>query len=140
MSRPVTISSIARALPDEPREPLRAAGAGQHAERDLGQADLAGVLRARCADVGGQRDLEPAADGVAVQRGDHELRRLFEPVQRLVGVQAEVVLEVGVGVLEHPDVAPAQKNFSPAPVSTMTWTAGSMRASRIAASSSRIIS
>ena len=36
--------------------------------------------------------------------------------------------------------APAQKNFSPAPVSTMTCTASSMRAARIAASSSRIIS
>ena len=28
-------------------------------------------------------------------------------------------------------LAPAQKNFSPAPVITMTWTAASMRASRI---------
>ena len=37
-------------------------------------------------------------------------------------------------------LAPAQKNFSPAPVITMTWTAASMRAARTAASSSCIIS
>ena len=80
-------------LADEARQPLRAAGAGQHAERDLGQADLAAVLP-RDAEVGGHRDLEAAADGVAVQRRDDELRRLLEPVQRLVRVQAEVVLEV----------------------------------------------
>ena len=84
-------------LADEAREPLRAARAGQHAERDLGQADLAGVLL-RDAQVGRHRDFEAAADGVAVERGDHELRRLLEAVQRLVRVQAEVVLELGIGV------------------------------------------
>ena len=89
-------------LADEAREPLRAARAGQHAERDLGQADLAAVLP-RDAEVRGHRHLEAAADGVAVQRGDHELRRLLEAVERLVGVQAEVVLELGIGVLEHAD-------------------------------------
>jgi hypothetical protein len=36
--------------------------------------------------------------------------------------------------------APAQKNFSPSPVSTSTCTASSMRARKIASSSSRIIS
>ena len=102
-------------LADQPREPLRAAGARQHAERHFGHADLAAALP-RDADVGRHRHLEPAADGVAVERGDHELRRLLEPVQRLVGVQAEVVLEGGSASLSMPMLAPAQKNFSPAPV------------------------
>ena len=55
---------MARDFADEPREPLRSAGAGQHAERDLGQPDLAGVL-ARDADVGRHRDLQAAADACA---------------------------------------------------------------------------
>ena len=76
---------------------------GQHAEGDLGQADLAGVL-ARDADVGGHRDLQPAADRVAVQGRDHELGRVLEAQQRLVGVQAEEVLEAGRDGVEHADV------------------------------------
>jgi hypothetical protein len=36
--------------------------------------------------------------------------------------------------------APAQKNFSPAPRSTSTWTLSSMRARRIASSSWRCMS
>ncbi len=43
----------------------------------------------------------PPPDRVAVERRDHELRRLLEPRQRLVRVQAEVVLELGIRVLEH---------------------------------------
>ena len=76
---------------------------GQHAERDLGQADLAGVL-ARDAQVAGHRDLEAAADGVAVQRGDDELGRVLEADERLVGVQAEEVLEARRDGVEHADV------------------------------------
>ena len=37
-------------------------------------------------------------------------------------------------------LAPAQKNFSPAPVIRIACTASSMRAARIAVSSSRIMS
>ena len=44
--RPLQISSLARAGPIEPGQPLRAAGAGKHAEQDLGLAD-ARVLRRR---------------------------------------------------------------------------------------------
>ena len=39
-----------------------------------------------------------------------------------------------------PILAPAEKNFSPFPVSTITWTSSSKRAFRIASSSWRIIS
>ena len=74
---PVTISSIALRLADEAREPLGAAGAGEHAEGDLGEADLARALLGD-AHVGGHGDLEAAADSVAVERRDHELRRVLE--------------------------------------------------------------
>ena len=90
-------------LADEAREALRSAGAGQHAERDFGKADLAGVF-ARDAHVGGHRDLQAAADAVAVERGDHELRRLLQPRERFVGVQAEHVLELRRHRVEHADV------------------------------------
>ena len=63
---PSIISSIDFDLADEAGEALRAAGAGEHAEGDLGEADLAGALQGD-ADVGGHGDLEPAADGVAVR-------------------------------------------------------------------------
>jgi hypothetical protein len=55
------------------------------AERDLGQAELACAALGN-AQIGGQRHLEPAADRVAVDGCDHQLGRLLEPAQRLVGV------------------------------------------------------
>ena len=76
---------------------------GKDAEGDLGKADFAGALQ-RDADVGRHRDLQTAADGVAVQRGDDELRRLLEAVERLVRVEAEVVLELRRDLGEHLDV------------------------------------
>jgi hypothetical protein len=49
-------------------------------------------------------------------------------------------LNRGVTVCSIWMLAPAQKNFSPAPRSTITWTESSMRASSTAASSWRIMS
>jgi hypothetical protein len=97
---------------DQPRQPLRAAGARQHAERDLRQPDLAGAAP-RDAQVRRHRDLQAAAHRVAVQRRDHQLRRVLQPQQRLVGVQAEVVLPGRVRLGSMLMLAPAQKNFSP---------------------------
>ena len=90
-------------LAEQPRKPLRAAGAGQHTEHHFGQPDPAGVFPGN-SDVGGERHLESTADRVPVQRRDDELRRVLEPEQRLVRVQAEVVLELGIRLLEHSDV------------------------------------
>src|SRR5437773_3354495 len=74
-------------LADDAGEPLRAPRAGQHAEVDLGEADLAGVLL-RQPQIAGHGDLEPTADGMPVERSDGELGRVLQAVQRLVGVQA----------------------------------------------------
>jgi len=98
------------------------------------------AFRARDPQIASERDLQPAADAMAVDRRDHQLGRLLQPAERLVRVEAEVVLEVRIRLFEHGDVRPAQKNFSPAPVSSRTCTDSSMRASRMCASSSRIIS
>jgi hypothetical protein len=85
------------------RHALGAAGAGQHAQGDLGQAALARAP-ARDAQVRGQRDLQTTAHAVATQRADEQLGRVLHAQQRLVGVQAEVVLELRLGALEHRDV------------------------------------
>ena len=49
---------------DQPHEPLGAAGARDHPERDLGQRELHVV--GRHAEVAGQRELQPDAEAVAV--------------------------------------------------------------------------
>src|SRR5438105_1294484 len=89
--------------PERARQPLGAAGAWQDSERDLRQTDLSRV-HARDAQIAGERDLQAAAHAVPVDRRDHELRRLLEPAERLVRVQAEIVLEVGSTLLKHLDV------------------------------------
>ena len=100
---PVTISSIARDLPTKRASRCVPPVPGSTPSATSGKPDLAGIL-ARDADVGRHRDLQAAADAVAVERGDHELRRLLEPLERLVGVQAEHVLELGRNLVEHADV------------------------------------
>ena len=82
-------------LADEAGEALGAAGAGEHAEGDLGQADLAGAFLAirMSAAMAISRPPPTVCPSSAAM---HQLGRLLQAVQRLVGVQAEVVLEVGV--------------------------------------------
>jgi hypothetical protein len=58
-------------LADGTRQALRAAGAGQHGQLDLGQREL-GAVRGDD-DVAGQRQLAAAADGEARHRGKHRL-------------------------------------------------------------------
>lgn len=62
--------------PDEPRQPLRAAAAGDDAEADLGQAELHPARGV--AEVAGERELEPAAEGEPAERGDRRLRQLLQ--------------------------------------------------------------
>ena len=66
--RPVKMSSLARDGPDEPGQALGAAAAGDDPEEHLGQPEL-GVLGAD-PEVAGQGQLQPAAQGVAVDGGD----------------------------------------------------------------------
>ena len=78
------IISLARLATDEPRQALRAAAAGDDAEQDLRLAEhgpLAGD-----AVVARQRQLAPAAERVAADRGDDEPRDRGDGVER--GVEA----------------------------------------------------
>ena len=78
---------------DQPGQPLRAAGAGEHAELHLGHAE-AGVLR-RQPQVAGQRRFQAAAEGDAGHGGDDRAGDGREAVES----PAEVVEEpVGVGL------------------------------------------
>src|SRR5205814_4555002 len=64
--------------PDERREALRAARAGDHAEADLRLAE--GRVVRGVPEVATEGQLEPAAQGVAVDRGDRDLRQRFEEI------------------------------------------------------------
>ena len=68
-------TSIRRGLQAEHAYDARhAAAAGEQAEGGLGQADLDRAVVDGDAVVGGERDLEPAAEGGAVDRGDDRAR------------------------------------------------------------------
>ncbi len=66
---------------DEPRQPLRAAGAGNEAELDFGQA----AFRRRGGDaiMRGQRHLEPAAERRPVQRRHDRLRGVLDRIEHI---------------------------------------------------------
>ena len=66
---------------EQPDDAGDAAGAGQQAEGDLGQAELRLRVVQRDPAVAGQRDLEAAAERGAVQRGDDGLAERLEPAQ-----------------------------------------------------------
>src|SRR5438309_1254590 len=64
--------------PDQSRQSLGAAGAWDHAERDLGLADP-GVVR-EVAQVASERQLQPAAEREARDRGDRDLPDAFQQI------------------------------------------------------------
>ena len=83
---------------------------GQDAQIHFRQADLARIL-ARDADVGRHGDLQAAAHAVSVQCGDHQLGRVLQAQQRLIGMQAEVILESRIDADQHLDVRAGGKEF-----------------------------
>src|SRR4051812_43996191 len=101
-----------QALAHAAGQALGAAGAREHAQGHLGEADLARALLGN-QDVRRHGDLEAAAHRVPFERRDDQLGGLLQPVQGLVGVQAEVVLEVRVGRLQHVDVGAGAEELVP---------------------------
>ena len=89
--RPVRIRSIARLIADQPRQPDRAAVDQRHAEAAAEHAE--GRRPRGDAQVAPQRELEPAGDRVALDRGDHRLASSSRvgPIgpSRAVGVEVE---------------------------------------------------
>ena len=65
---------------DQPRQPLRAARAGDDAEQDLRLADLRAL--AEHPEVGAQREFEPAAERVAGDGRDDRLGDVRDDVER----------------------------------------------------------
>ena len=63
------------------RQALRAAGSGRHADLHLGLTEAR--VRGAYAVVAGHRELETAAEGVAMDGGDHRLRTGFASIDRI---------------------------------------------------------
>src|SRR6266536_4113509 len=92
------------------RQALRTAGSRQHTERYLWEADLASTAP-RNTNIAGQRDLQATADCVTVERRDYQLGRLLQAYQRLIGVQAKIVLKGRSHSIEHADLSAGAKEL-----------------------------
>jgi hypothetical protein len=67
------------------------------------------------ADVAGQGDFQTATDGMAIEGRDDQFGSLLETAERFVGVEAEIVFELRVGLGEHGDAgARGEKLFASA--------------------------
>ena len=95
---------------DEPRQALRAASARDHPEQDLGQTE-AGVLGAD-PEVAGQRELQPAAEGDAVDGGNGGPRHRGQRAERGGEVGAH---RVRAAVAQLDDVGSGREDPPPAP-------------------------
>ncbi len=105
---------------------LDGGGIGERAGADLGQreADMLGGDD----DVGRERQLEAATDGHAVERGDHRLVELEQFLQAAEATDAVIDIGSFAGFrLALFRSQPAEKNFSPPPVTMATRSSGSSR-------------
>jgi hypothetical protein len=101
--------SLAR---DEPinRQPLGAAATGDHPEEHLGQAEL-GVFGAD-PQIAGQGQLQPSAQGVAVDGGDRRPGHLGQGAEGAGEAGSD---RVGPGSFQLDDVGPGGEDPAPAP-------------------------
>jgi hypothetical protein len=119
----------------EPREALRAAGPRDDGEGGLREAHEGGG--GGDAEVAGEGEFEAAAEGDAVDGGDDGLGAAVDEAEALA-VVAEHGAHLLVGhALRSLRSAPAQKDFSPAPVRTMTRASRSSARARKQSPSSR---
>ena len=126
------------ACANQAREALRAAVTGDEPEVDLGLAELRGI--GRNAERAGHRELAPAAERVAVDRGNGRLAQMLDRGRTPAGRGSQCSRPL-VGVCRASSLmsAPATNAFSPAPVMTTTRTASSSpSAVNVWCSSSRV--
>ena len=90
---------------DQSRQPLRAACAGQHAERDFRQPDHRGGYGD--AVVAAQGELESAAEGGAMDRGDHRLAERLDRGNHVVQVRIGNVAGIELGDVGACDECPS---------------------------------
>ena len=115
---------------DEPRQPLRALGAGDDAERHFGQADLrAGDGHAV---VAGHGQLQAAAERGAVDRHDDRLGAVFDAREEIVQIGSAASASQRQR-FEGPDVGAGDERPSGATITTTAVTSGSAFASSMAA-------
>ena len=143
-TRPVRISSSARPMPDDPRQPLGAAVDQRDPEAPLGEAEPRGL--GGDPQVAPQRQLEAAGQAPARDRGDRRLRRR-EPreAHRALGPRrpprrATSELSSGPASAIAFRSAPAQNASGPSPVRTSTRASSSASNSRKPSSSSPAVS
>ena len=85
--------------------PHRAVQSGEDAELDLGKAEPRPLLAVGDAPIAGQRQLEPAAEAIAVNGGDHGHRQPVDAVDQLERLLHHLGdLGLGVEALELPDI------------------------------------
>ncbi len=95
---------------DDAGKALGASGARKNAEIYFREADLAGAFAGN-ANVTGESDFETAAYSVAVERGDDQFGSLLEAAERFVGMEAEIVFEVGGGGRKHGNIRTSAEEF-----------------------------
>ena len=87
---------------DQPREPLRAATAGQQAEADLGKAETRLGIVAGDPVMAGERQFQPAPERRTIEGGGDGLAGRFHVTQKLVPLQHPAVDMLRLGGPEHP--------------------------------------
>lgn len=95
---------------DDASEALCSSSAGKNPQIHFRKADFARAL-AGDANVAGEGNFETTAHGVAVERGDDQFGSLLEAAESLVGVEAEIVFEVGSGRGKHGNVRAGAEEF-----------------------------
>src|SRR5213080_688821 len=98
------------ALPYKARKPLSATRSWQNAEIHFRQTNLARIF-ACDANIGGHGDLQPTADGMPVERRNHQLGRVLQAKQHFVGVEAEVILEGRIDAGKHLNIRTSGKKL-----------------------------
>ena len=106
---PLSISLLGPVGADQPGKVLGAAEAGHDAQGDFGEAHLR-VLRG-VDDVAGQRQLQPAPQGVAVHRGDDRLAHLLDEHHYPLPLQGELVPLEGTHRGHFLDIGPGYERL-----------------------------
>src|SRR5262249_55790539 len=97
-------------LTDDAHQTLCAASSRKHAQRDFRQPQYAGALP-RDTKISRHRDFQTPADAVTIDRRNHELRRLLQTIERLVGVQTEIVFVSRRHAREHLNIGARTKEL-----------------------------
>ncbi len=76
---------------------------GKHSQVHFRQANFARVL-AGDPQVGGHGDFQSSANAMAIDRGNHQFRRVLQAKQHFVGMKAEIIFECGIHTGKHFDI------------------------------------